>query len=195
MNVSVHAEPIAQAGQAGSVKSRYHKRQFAWLTTDDMTENDYLTAWGLYLFAALGCLLVWYLMTRWMWRYLKEPLLVLVAVLLFTPTTVDPVKDALAPAVAITALDLLFKVGNNVWAAVSDLVMSGMFAFGAYLLFVLIRWPIEKNSKARRAQATGQPADGGADDQADDDVYARDDRNPRQPAPPVSSRARVEPRL
>lgn len=193
MKVSVYAEPIAQAGQAWPVKSRYHKRHFSWLTTDDMTENDYLTAWGLYLFAALGCLLVWYLMTRWMWRYLKEPLLVLVAVLLFTPTTVDPVKEALAPAVAITALDLLFKVGNNVLTAVSDLAMYGMFAFGAYLLFVLIRWPIEKSSKARRAQANAQSTE--AETRDDDDVYARDDRQPRQPAPSLSSRARVEPRL
>lgn len=175
------------------MKSRYHKRQFTWLTTDDMTDNDYTTAWGLYLFAALGCLLVWYLMTRWMWRYLKEPLLVLVAVLLFTPTTVDPVKDALAPAVAITALDLLFKVGNNVWTAVSDLAMYGMFAFGAYLLFVLIRWPIEKSRKARRPQPVEQSAD--SDTEADDEPYARDDRNPRQPAPSIANRARVEPRL
>lgn len=158
-----------------------------------MTENDYLTAWGLYLFAALGCLLVWYLMTRWMWRYLKEPLLVLVAVLLFTPTMVDPVKDALAPAVAITALDLLFKVGSNVWTAVSDLAMYGMFAFGAYLLFVLIRWPIEKSRKARRPEPVEQPAD--AD--ADDEPYPAEARDTRQPAAPaaVASRARVEPRL
>lgn len=156
-----------------------------------MTENDYLTAWGLYLFAALGCLLVWYLMTRWMWRYLKEPLLVLVAVLLFTPTMVDPVKDALAPAVAITALDLLFKVGSNVWTAVSDLAMYGMFAFGAYLLFVLARWPIEKSRKARQPRTTEQPVEADAD--ADDEPYARRDRQPA--APLASSRARVEPRL
>ena len=173
------------------MKSRYHKRHITCLTTDDMTENDYLTAWGLYLFAALGCLLVWYLMTRWMWRYLKEPLLVLVAVLLFTPTTVDPVRDALAPAVAITALDLLFKVGNNVWTAVSDLAMYGMFAFGAYLLFVLVRWPIEKSRRARQPRPSEQLADDTAD--PDDEPYARNDRPTVAPVP--ANRARVEPRL
>jgi hypothetical protein len=61
---------------------------------DTMTENDYLIAWGLYAFAALGCLLVWMRMTRWMWRWLREPLRVLMAVLLFSPTIVDPVKDS-----------------------------------------------------------------------------------------------------
>ena len=53
------------------------------------------------------------LMTRWMWRYLREPLVVIVAVLLFTPTLIDPAKDVYA-AIAVSALDLMFKVGSNV---------------------------------------------------------------------------------
>ena len=73
------------------MKSRYHKRLFAWLTTNVMTENDYLTAWGLYAFAALGCLWVWFKLTGWMWRWLREPLRVLGAVLLFSPTIIVPV--------------------------------------------------------------------------------------------------------
>jgi hypothetical protein len=56
-----------------------------------------------------------------MWRWLREPLRVVLAVLLLTPTIVDPVKDSFAPAIAITALDLAFKVGNNAWRAMSDL--------------------------------------------------------------------------
>ncbi len=181
--------------QAGPVKSRYHKRLFTCLTTDDMTENDYLIAWSLYAFAALGCLLVWFLMTGWMWRYLKEPLRVIAAVLLFTPTMVDPAKDVYAPAVAITALDLMFKVGSNVWAAVSDLAMYGMFAFAAYLVFVLIRWPIEKSRKARQPQPVTEPVEADAEDEpfAGDERYAR---KATTPAPAASARgARVEPRL
>ena len=73
-----------------------------------MTEQDYLLAWGLYAIAALGCLLVWFRMTGWIWRWLREPLRVVVAVLLLTPTIVDPAKELFAPAIAITALDLLF---------------------------------------------------------------------------------------
>ncbi|WP_054991086.1 hypothetical protein [Pseudomonas coronafaciens] len=158
-----------------------------------MTENDYLIAWSVYAFAALGCLLVWFLMTRWMWRYLKEPLLVAVAVLLFTPTMVDPVKDAMAPAIAITALDLMFKVGSNVWAAVSDLAMYGMFAFCAYLLFVLIRWPIERSRKARQPQPVAQPVETDPADEpfAEDDSFAR---RASAPLPPARG-SRVEPRL
>ena len=107
-----------------------------------MTENDYLIAWGLYAFAALGCLLVWWRLTRFMWRWLREPLRVLMAVLLLSPTIIDPVKEKFAPAVAITALDLAFKVGNNAWRAVSDLLMYAIFALCLYAVFVLIRWPI-----------------------------------------------------
>ena len=153
---------------------------------DTMTENDYLIAWGLYAFAALGCLLVWMRLTRWMWRWLREPLRVLVAVLLFSPTIIDPVKEKFAPAVAITALDIAFKVGNNAWRAVSDLFMYGMIAFGVYLLFVLIRWPIERAAKARRERKAAADAALAAEPADDDEPF-------RRPAP--ASGTRVEPRL
>lgn len=122
-----------------------------------MNEHDYVLVWGLYAIAALGCLLVFFRLTGWMWRYLREPLRVVVAVLLFTPTIVDPGKDLFAPAVAITALDLLFKVGSNIWRAVADLAMYGMIAFAVYLVFVLIRWPIERAWNKRKL-AKQQPA-------------------------------------
>jgi hypothetical protein len=181
------------------VKSRYHKRLFAWLTTNVMTENDYLTAWGLYAFAALGCLWVCFKLTGWMWRWLREPLRVLGAVLLFSPTIIDPVKEKFAPAVAITALDLAFKVGSNVWRAVSDLAMYAMIALGLYLLFVLVRWPLEKRRKARQPQAGTEPPTPAQSD--DDEPFAPvdDDRYGRNPAAApgnsASSRIRVEPRL
>ena len=121
-----------------------------------MTENDYYIAWGLYAFAALGCLLVWFRLTRWLWRWLREPLRVVGAVALFSPTIVDPAQDKFAPAIAITALDLLFKVAGNAWRAVSDLAMYAAIALAAYLLFALVRWPIERAGRARRAEADAQ---------------------------------------
>ncbi|WP_165674462.1 MFS transporter [Metapseudomonas otitidis] len=116
-----------------------------------MNEHDYLLAWGAYAVAALGCLLVCFRATGWMWRWLREPLRLVVAVLLLTPTPVDPGRDLYAPAVAVTALDMVFKVGNNAWKAVSDLAMYGMIGLVLYLIFVAIRWPIERAIKARRA--------------------------------------------
>lgn len=162
-----------------------------------MTENDYLIAWGLYAFAALGCLLVWMRMTRWMWRWLREPLRLLMAVLLFSPTIVDPVKAKVAPALAIVALDVLFKVGNNAWRAVSDLFMYGMIALGLYLIVVLIRLPIERAANARKERDAAAKAAAAADDTQDELPFgvAGDDRYGRPPVPSNPQRSRIEPRL
>ncbi|UFQ96209.1 MFS transporter [Pseudomonas wenzhouensis] len=122
-----------------------------------MNENDYLMAWAAYGIAALGCLLVWMRLTRWMWRYLREPLRVLMAVLLFSPTIVDPARDLFAPALAVTAMDVLLKVGNNAWRAVADLALYSLIALAVYLLFVAIRWPIERWWKDRHGQPASEP--------------------------------------
>ncbi|WJN58132.1 MFS transporter [Pseudomonas sp. SO81] len=121
-----------------------------------MTEQDYLLAWGIYAISALGCLLVWFRMTGWMWRWLREPLRVIVAVLLLTPTIVDPAKELFAPAIAITALDLLFEVGKNAWRAVADLAIYGLIALGVWLAIAFLRWPLERwweNRRGPRAAA------------------------------------------
>lgn len=154
-----------------------------------MIENDYLLAWGAYAIAALGCLLVWFRMTSWMWRYLREPLRVLVAILLFCPTIVDPAKELFAPAVAIVALDMLFKIGSNAWRAVADLAMYGLIVFAIYLVFVAIRWPLERSWRARKAAR-------GEERGEDSDLTLRE-RLQRKPESEHSSRssARVEPRL
>jgi len=115
--------------------------------------NEYLLAWSAYGIAALGCLLVWLRITRPLWRWLREPLRLIMAVLLLTPTIVDPAKDLFAPAVAITALDLLFKVGSNAWRAVADLALYGLIAFAIYAVFVLVRWLIERRAKQHPSES------------------------------------------
>ncbi|WP_409521633.1 MFS transporter [Pseudomonas sp.] len=149
-----------------------------------MNEHDYLLAWAAYGIAALGCLAVVFQLTGWMWRYLREPLRLVVAVLLLTPTIVDPSKELFAPAIAITALDLAFKVGNNVWKAVADLSTYGLIAFVVYLLFVLLRWPVERWLRNRRTAR---------------DAAVEDSRTLRERMEPEDERprreSRVEPRL
>ncbi|MCQ2031338.1 MFS transporter [Stutzerimonas zhaodongensis] len=116
--------------------------------------NEYLLAWSAYGIAALGCLLVWFRITRPMWRWLREPLRLIMAVLLLTPTIVDPAKEMFAPAVAITALDLLFKVGNNAWRAVADLALYGLIAFALYALFVGLRFLVERRRPQGRSDSS-----------------------------------------
>jgi len=162
-------------------------------STEFMTEHDYLLAWSAYGVAALGCLLVWFRLTHWMWRYVREPLRVLVAVLLLVPTIVEPSKELFAPAIAITALDLLFEVGNNAWRAVADLFLYGLIAFGLYLLFVSVRWLLLRAWQARQAQTApgaaeepslGEGSSRAAALEADSRYGARAERN-----------LRIEPRL
>nr|WP_296248519.1 MFS transporter [Pseudomonas sp. UBA4194] len=160
-----------------------------------MTENDYFLAWGIYAFAALGCILVWFRITRWMWRYLREPLRLLGAVLLLTPTVVDPAKDLLAPAVAISALELVFKMGGSAWGAISDLAMAAVIALGLYVVFALVRLPFLRKAKARR-QAQAQAAAAAQADTDEAPLQPRpDEREQRRPPTPPRDNLRVEPRI
>jgi len=146
--------------------------------------NDYLLAWAAYGVAALGCLLVWFRMTRPLWRALREPLRLIVAVLLLTPTIVDPERELFAPAIAITALDMLFKVGDNAWRAVADLALYGLIAFALYALLAAIRWPIERRLRQRRAEGVEEDSRTLRERMQEDDAY-----------PAERYTGRVEPRL
>lgn len=158
-----------------------------------MTENDYLLAWALYAVAGLGCLLVWFQMTGWMWRWLREPLRLLMAVLLLTPTIVDPARELYAPAVAIAALDILFKVGNNP-LAFSDLAMYGAIGMALYLVFAFLRWPLENWWRPRRKPRQAVAEDNEPTLRELMDREGRADVDTRQDAH-GDRRLRIEPRL
>lgn len=160
-----------------------------------MFENDYPLAWSIYLLGALGGLLVWWRLTRWMWRWLREPLWILGAALLLTPTMVDAERGLHAPAIAITAMDLLFGMGNSVWRAVSDLVLSLLIGLAIYLVFVAVRWFWQRQYLSLEHQ---EPLD-----EADTEYYLFAERHRYSPphpsleSAPSTPRAssRIEPRL
>jgi hypothetical protein len=122
-----------------------------------MTENDYQLAWSLYVVAALGCLLVWFRMTGWLWRWLREPLRLLVAVLLLTPSLVDPAAELYAPAIAMASMDLLFQNAYPV-QPLADLASFSMIAMTIYLVFAILRWPLESWLAARNRPAAPSAA-------------------------------------
>ena len=95
-------------------------------------------------------------------------------------------QDPVRAGRGITALDLVLKVGNNAWRAISDLFMYTMIVFGVYLVIVLIRWPIERAANARRERKAAADAALAAEPDHDDEPF-------RRPAP--VSGMRVEPRL
>ena len=113
-----------------------------------MNESDYLLAWSIYAAAALGCFLVFWWSTGWLWQWLREPLRVLVLVLLVTPTVVDAGRELLAPAIAVLSMDLLFKISGSSVRAIADLVMFGVMGAVAYTIFVIARWLIWREKEA-----------------------------------------------
>lgn len=151
-----------------------------------MTEHDYFIAWCIYAAAALGCLLVWFRLTGWLWRWLREPLRLLAAVAVCTPTAVDSSSAKLAPALAVVALDVLFKDTSHIWQAASELAMYAVIAMIVYAVFALIRWPLERSARARRAEREAREQA-----QAEEAAAEVPAAQPAQPA----ARGRIEPRL
>ncbi|WP_152486863.1 MFS transporter [Halopseudomonas pelagia] len=101
-------------------------------------EPEYQIMWMIYL-AAAGCAwLVWWKMTSWipLW-YVREPLWLVVAVLLFTPVRVVPTEVWLAPATMIFLLDTVLDTGDNEARVLGELALAmgiavlGYFAFAA----------------------------------------------------------------
>lgn len=131
-----------------------------------MITNEYELAWVLYGVAALGCFWVFTFFTRWMWRYLREPLWVAVAVLLFSPTLVDPNGTAWVPSLAMAAMDIAFKVNNDAWRALADIMLYGTLAFAVYLAFAVVRFLIEHFWLKPAAQA--KAAQSGTDNKKQD---------------------------
>lgn len=146
--------------------------------------NDYLLAWISYAIAALGGLLVWFRLTRPLWRWLREPLRLIMAVLLLTPTLVDAERALYAPAFAISVMDMAFQVGNSALQAVVDLATYGLIAFSLYFLLVAIRWALQRG-RPRTASVAAQPVGPQVDD---DDDWQDQER-------PLAARGRTEPRL
>ncbi|HZJ92597.1 MAG TPA: MFS transporter [Thiopseudomonas sp.] len=124
-----------------------------------MTENDYQLAWAIYGVSALGCMLAWFYFTSWMWRYVREPLRLIVAVLLFVPTLVDPTGSLYAPALAITTMDLLFKGSNDMWRSIADLLMYGAMVFVVYALLIVVRVFIARKRPDKNQEDDEQSAE------------------------------------
>ncbi|WP_373186724.1 hypothetical protein [Halopseudomonas sp.] len=103
-------------------------------------ESEYETVWLVYLAAAACGWLVWWKMTSWIaWWFVREPLWVAMAVLLFTPVKVDQMEPAQAPATIILLLDAILDTGDNEARILGDLSLVMGVAMLAYIAFALLR--------------------------------------------------------
>lgn len=104
-----------------------------------MSESDYQLAWMIYLAAALLCIGASFYFTRWMWRYLREPIRVVVAVVLLTPSAVMAEKALYAPAFVIASIEYFLNKSIEL-ISVTSLLTYLILGLGAYVLFALLRW-------------------------------------------------------
>lgn len=103
-------------------------------------ESEYQTVWLAYLAAAAGCWLVWWKLAGLIkWWFIREPLWIVMAVLLFTPTEAEPGSPWQAPAFLIYLLDSILATGENQARMLGELSLVMTLAFAAYVLFAGLR--------------------------------------------------------
>lgn len=109
-----------------------------------MDQQDYFILWSVYLCAAFVLVLASIFFTSFLWRFLKEPIVIVVVILLFYPTIIDPEKAQYAPAIAVMAVDFVMHVGEHEIVLADKLFYIIKMTLIGYFIFALfIRWPIE----------------------------------------------------
>ncbi|AQZ95900.1 MFS transporter [Halopseudomonas phragmitis] len=119
-------------------------------------ESEYQLIWIAYLGAAACSWLVWWVMTRWAWWFVREPLWVIMAVLLFTPAQVNVSEPWLAPAVIIWGLDTFLNTGDNQARVLGELALVMTLALLAWIGLACLRlaWRHWRGRSAEAAPAS-----------------------------------------
>lgn len=123
-----------------------------------MCPQDYFILWSIYSVSAVVLLLASIFFTNFLWRIIKEPIVIIVAILLFYPILIDADKTQYAPAIAVMAIDFLMKVGKHETIIINQLVyIIEMVLVGYFIFAIFIRWPAEvafrkwyRNRKAKQ---------------------------------------------
>lgn len=118
------------------------------------SEVEYQAVWLIYLAAAACCWLVWTQLTRWIsYWFIREPLWLLMAVILFTPAQIDPLKPELAPAAIGWVLDTVLGTGGDASSLLSQLALAMALAILAYIGFACLRqgWRYWRSSGGKSA--------------------------------------------
>lgn len=109
-----------------------------------MNQQDYFILWSIYAVAAFILLLASIFFTSFLWRLIKEPIVLVIAILLFSPTLINPEPAQYAPAIAVMAMDFLMQVGDHQVAIANELLYRVEIALAIYFIFaIFIRWPLE----------------------------------------------------
>lgn len=119
-----------------------------------LTGTDYAWVWVCYLAAALLVLLSLWQMTARLPAWLRDPFCAIVMVVLLLPTVVDPARALYAPALFVTAFELVAAQDGGVGVVLGvRLLLSAMLAaVAAWLLRLLWYWLFGRR-RSRRGKA------------------------------------------
>src|SRR5690606_45099 len=88
-----------------------------------LTEHNYAIAWGIYIVCALGFyFLLWPLLNKIGFTYLRKFLKALLAVILFTPALTVPTDKLMAPATLVLAFEAV--QGNTEQAIQAGMLLA-----------------------------------------------------------------------
>ena len=115
-------------------------------TEDPMTTSQYLTAWAMYYAAALGCLIVWWRITKPLNATFASWLRLIATVLLLTPGYTDPERIWMSPAMlaigyevltdgpqGLTLNGLIVLIATSVALIIKALFFRKPLRFGAWI--------------------------------------------------------------
>lgn len=105
-----------------------------------LTATDYLMAWSVYLFAGLAFQLAIWRWTRRLWWWIRDPLRVALAVLVFTPAAVDGTTGHFAPAAYVVAYELLTAPEGGMGALIGVRLLLVLIFSVLALLVVRLAW-------------------------------------------------------
>lgn len=109
----------------------------------EYTENN--VAWAAYCAGALGCLLVWWRMTKPLpWSPVRQLLRILVAAFLLVPAPVAPGMDELAPAFVVLLFDMTLVKGGDALHAAPYLIYGLMLGLVILVIDGFVRFLLSK---------------------------------------------------
>jgi hypothetical protein len=109
--------------------------------------QEYIIGWGVYLFAVVALLFVYWRMTRFIiWRHARDCARLSGAVFLLLPVTIDSGSYFWAPAWIKALLNIIF-VNPDVYWPVARLFLLALFS--TYLVYFLLSFFISLINKGR----------------------------------------------
>jgi hypothetical protein len=116
--------------------------------------QEYIIGWGVYLFAVIALLFVFWRMTRFItWGYARDCIRLLGAVFLLLPITIDSSAYYWAPAWIKALLNIIFANPDVFWPIARLFILA---LCSTYLVYFLLSFFISLVNKGRTNMASNK---------------------------------------